>query len=118
MSPSTLEHKGFKGSAECSPEDRIFHGRILGIRDLVIYSGKTFDDLEEDFQTAVEDYVAACKEFGKEPDKSFSGNISLRTDPQLHRDMMIRAESEGLSLNRWIVAVLNGAVERPYRKTG
>ena len=30
-----LEHKGYLGSANYSPEDEVFHGRLQLLRDLV-----------------------------------------------------------------------------------
>ncbi len=31
----TLHYKGYDGSVEYSAEDRVLHGRLLGIRDMV-----------------------------------------------------------------------------------
>jgi hypothetical protein len=33
----TLPYKGYDGSVEYSAEDRVLHGRILGIRDMVSF---------------------------------------------------------------------------------
>ncbi len=35
----TLNYKGFIGSVHFSAEDKIFHGRIVGVNDLVAFEG-------------------------------------------------------------------------------
>ncbi len=35
----TLQYKGYDGSVEYSAEDRVLHGRLLGIRDDIVYEG-------------------------------------------------------------------------------
>lgn len=59
----TLNHKGFTGSIEVE-EDNTFYGKVLGLdkSTLVTYQGDTLADLEEDFISAVEDYIADFKE--------------------------------------------------------
>jgi len=35
----TMEYKGYIGSVHYSTPDEVFHGKLEGIRDLVIYEG-------------------------------------------------------------------------------
>ena len=63
-----LEHKGYTGSIEFSEEDNLFFGKVIGIRSLVSYEGKDINELTEDFQGAVDDYLNLCKEIGFEPE--------------------------------------------------
>ena len=53
----TLSYKGFAGSVEFSEEDNLYFGKILGIKGLISYEGKTYDELISDFQGAVDDYM-------------------------------------------------------------
>ncbi len=59
----TLKHKGFTGSIEVE-EDNTFYGKVLGLdkSTLITYQGDTLADLEEDFISAVEDYITDFKE--------------------------------------------------------
>ncbi|MBI4041844.1 MAG: toxin-antitoxin system HicB family antitoxin [Deltaproteobacteria bacterium] len=41
--------------------------------------------------------------------QNFSGKIPLRIDPNLHRDLAIKAKIEGVSLNKLIEAELKKA---------
>jgi len=35
-------------------------------------------------------------------EKKFSGKIALRIDPTLHRDIVVKAQLEGISINKFI----------------
>lgn len=54
---NTLNYKGFIGSIEFSKEDGLFFGKVLNTNDLVSYEGITHEELKEDFQNAVDDYL-------------------------------------------------------------
>lgn len=64
-----LYHKGYAGSAEASAENGVSFGRLLHIRDLVTYEADTPEGLRAAFEEAVEDYLASCREAGREPDR-------------------------------------------------
>jgi len=44
-------------------------------------------------------------------EEAFSGKFSVRLPKSLHRDLVTRAEQEGVSLNQYITAALGRAVE-------
>jgi len=98
----TIEHNGYRGSVRFSADDRVFHGRLLGINDVIGFEAETVDELEVAFREAVDDYLLACNELGKDPERAYSGNIPLRIDPELHRAIALEADSVGSSLNAWI----------------
>ncbi len=66
---NTLKYKGYIGSVQFDADDRIFHGRILGIEDIVGFEGTSIDGLETDFHLSVDDYLETCSEIGKIPEK-------------------------------------------------
>ena len=49
-----LQYKGYRGSVEYSPEDHILYGKVLGVRGLFSYEGRTREDLEADFRQEVD----------------------------------------------------------------
>lgn len=61
---STLEHHGYVGSVNYSPEDRVFYGKIAHIGSLVKFEGSDVDSLEASFKEAVGDYLDTCQELG------------------------------------------------------
>jgi len=105
-----LSHKGFLGSIHYSKEDRVFYGKIEFIRSLISYEGKDVDSLESAFMESVEDYLVACKELGREPEKPFKGSFNVRIPPELHERIAIAAVQHGVSLNRYIADTLTEVV--------
>ncbi|MGI9175393.1 MAG: type II toxin-antitoxin system HicB family antitoxin [Rhodothermales bacterium] len=97
-----LKHKGYTGHVEFDDEDGLFHGEVLGLKDVVTFQGKSVEALEQAFRDSVDDYLAFCEERGEEPDRPFSGRLMVRLPPELHREVYLRARREGQSLNQWI----------------
>ena len=69
---NTIDYKGYTGSVEFSPEDRLLYGKVLGIKALISYEGTSADELVEDFQGAVDDYLALCASQGVTPEKPYT----------------------------------------------
>ena len=63
----TLKHQGYEGTAELDIGRGICRGRILFIADMVTYQADSPQELQREFEVAVEDYVATCVALGKEP---------------------------------------------------
>jgi predicted HicB family RNase H-like nuclease len=107
-----MQHKGFKALVEFDGDDEIFVGRVLGLRDVVGFHADSVAGLKQAFHEAVDDYVETCRKIGKEPEKSFSGNLMLRIDPAVHASAATAAEAAGKSLNAWGEEVLRSAAEK------
>ncbi len=95
-----LEYKGCIGLTEA--DDGTFVGRVVGLRDVITFEGRSFAQVERAFRDSIDDYLAFCAARGEKPDRPYSGKIPLRLDPETHRRAALRAEAEGLSLNQWI----------------
>lgn len=101
-----MKYKGFTGHVEYDDEAKIFHGEVLGIKDVVTFQGITVDEIEQAFQDSVNDYLAFCEERGEQPDRPFSGKFNLRIPPDLHAKLAIAAQLQGESLNSYINKLL------------
>ena len=95
----TLSYNGYDGSVEYSAEDRLLHGRILGIRDMVLYDGSSIREIEKNFRGAVDEYLAFCEAEGKTPDVPFKGSFNVRISQDLHQKAALYAEEHDLKLN-------------------
>jgi predicted HicB family RNase H-like nuclease len=95
----TIEYKGYDGSVLYSAEDRLLHGRILGIRDMVLYDGSSIREIEKNFRGAVDEYLAFCEAEGKTPDLPFKGSFNVRIPQDLHQRAALYAEEHDLKLN-------------------
>jgi len=106
-----FKHKGYIGSVEYDDRDGILHGRMLGISDIISYEGTSVQKLKKDFQNAVEDYLDACREIDKEPEKPFSGRFMVRIPRELHATIALTAKGKKKSLNAWVSDALAQAAQ-------
>ena len=105
-----MKYKGYTGHVEYDDEAKIFHGEVLGIKDVVTFQGTTVDEIEQAFKDSVDDYLSFCAERGEEPDRPFSGKFNLRIPPELHAKLSIAAQFQGESLNNYITKMLQRLV--------
>ena len=109
---NAMTYKGFSARIEFDAEDRIFVGRVAGIRDIVGFHAETVSSLEKAFHEAVNDYVKACAELGQSPNKPASGNLMLRVPTDVHASAIQAAELAGVSLNQWAADALRAAARQ------
>lgn len=57
-----FSYSGYDGSVEYDDRDKIFHGRVLGISDVIAYEGESITELEQDFRDAVDSYSMGLDE--------------------------------------------------------
>lgn len=79
-----LKYNGYIGSIEASLEDNCLFGKILFIKALVSYEGKTVAELDAAFREAVDDYLATCHALGQTPEKPCKGSFNVRVGHDLH----------------------------------
>ncbi|HHT88918.1 MAG TPA: type II toxin-antitoxin system HicB family antitoxin [Clostridiales bacterium] len=97
-----LEYKGYFTKIEYNSEDKALYGKIEGIADLVTFESTDAGEIEKEFHNAVDDYLDFCKEIGKDPDKSYKGSFNVRIDPDLHKQLVIKAFKNNESLNQTV----------------
>ncbi|MCY7333148.1 MAG: type II toxin-antitoxin system HicB family antitoxin [Pseudanabaena sp. CAN_BIN31] len=101
-----LNYKGYAGDVEIDSDANVLHGRVLDIRDLITFQGKTVEEIKLDFQDSVDDYLAFCAELGKDPENPYSGKLLFQTTPEHHRLIHLAATKVGKSINAWMDEVL------------
>jgi predicted HicB family RNase H-like nuclease len=106
-----FEYAGYIGSAEVDGENGILFGRLLFIRDAIGYQADTVSDLKVAFREAVDDYLAACKEEGSEPDVPCKGSFNVRVGPERHRKVAVAARIAGVGLNDFVTQAIDNALE-------
>ena len=95
----TLQHRGYDGSVSYSAEDKMLHGRVLGVRDMISFGGTGVKSLEKNFKGAVDEYLAFCEAEGKTPDAPFKGSFNVRIPQDLHQRAARYAEEHEMKLN-------------------
>jgi len=106
---NAMTYKGYAARIEFDAEDRIFFGRLTGIRDMVTFHGQTVNELEAAFKEAVDHYLDTCARLGDAPNKPYSGKLTLRIPPSVHAAIASAAETSGKSLNKWVSDLLDQA---------
>ena len=108
---NSLNYKDYVGIFSYDEEADVFHGRVVGLRDVITFQGRSIEQLKRALAESVEDYLEFCRERGEEPEKPLSGKFVLRLEPQLHRALAVAAEREGKSLNSWVKERLQEAID-------
>lgn len=107
-----LNYKGYTGSIEYSKEDDLLYGKVLGIKGLISYEGKTGKELELDFMEAIEEYLTTCKQSGNMAEKPFKGSFNVRIPASLHEKAALMAMEEKMSLNNFVAESIRDKVSR------
>lgn len=101
-----MKYKGYIGQVVYDDEARLFHGEVIGLKDIITFQGTNVDELEKAFKDSVDDYLAWCEERCEKPEKTFSGNLRLRLPSSLHAKLSREAQRRKLSLNSVIIEKL------------
>ena len=106
-----MEYKGYRAVVSYDAAAGVLQGEVAGTRDVIVFEGKSVEELHREFQVSIDDYLAVCAERGREPDKAYSGKVPLRLSPELHRAAALAARAEGKSLNAWLAAAVERAAK-------
>ena len=101
-----MKYKGYFGQVVYDDEAKLFHGDVIGLKDVITFQGTTVKELEKAFKDSIDDYLEWCQERDEKPEKTFSGKLHLRITPDLHSPLVQEASLHGLSLNTFIVEKL------------
>jgi predicted HicB family RNase H-like nuclease len=63
-----MNYQGYEAVIEFDDEDRLFVGRVINTRDVIVFDGLSEDELEQSFHTVVNEYLEDCESLGKTPD--------------------------------------------------
>ena len=104
---NTITYKGYTAIVGFSADDECLVGHIAGINDVIGFHADSAEEIRKVFHETVDDYLATCAKLGREPNKPYSGKITLRLPPELHAQLAVQAEANGSSLNNWLVSKLS-----------
>ncbi len=101
-----IEYKGYTGVFEYDTSIDALAGHVVDIRGEIYFEGRSVEEVKASMRRAVDHYLEACAEKGIAPEKPYSGNILIRTDPAVHRAVAVAAAREHTSMNEWAVRKL------------
>ena len=94
-----MKYKGYIAKVEYDSDARLFHGEVIGLKDTITFQGTNPEELEREFKKSVDVYLDWCKELGEKPEKTFSGKLHIRMEPDLHAHLVLEAAKRNISLN-------------------
>ena len=59
---NSLDYQGYVGIFAYDEEVDLFHGRVVELRDVITFAGRSIDKLERGLADSVEDYLEFCRE--------------------------------------------------------
>ncbi len=109
---NTMKYKGYYTKVNYSSADSCLFGRLEGIEDIVLFDAQSISEFKIAFEESVDAYLESCEEFGKEPQKTYSGNFNVRIPSELHRDIAEKSMLKGVSLNSVIEEALRACLRK------
>jgi predicted HicB family RNase H-like nuclease len=70
-----MTYRGYTARYAWDEEERVFLGQIDDIDDIITFEADSADDIEREFRTSVDEYLAFCAEKGIEPDRPGQSRI-------------------------------------------
>lgn len=67
-----MKYKGYEAKIEYDDQDSLFFGRVINIKDIIVFDGLSVDELEQSFHHVIDEYLADCQALNKTPEKSIS----------------------------------------------
>ena len=62
---SVMEYRGYQAAVAFDTEAGIYHGEVLGTRDVITFQADSLPALREAFAASVDEYLAVCAERGR-----------------------------------------------------
>jgi predicted HicB family RNase H-like nuclease len=101
-----MQYKNYIARVEYDDESNIFHGEVVNTRDVITFQGKSVAELKRAFKDSIEEYLTFCEERGEEPDKPFTGHLTVRLSPHQHKKVVMAAEKVGKPVDSWVAEAL------------
>lgn len=108
---AAMEYKGFMAAIEYDDELDGFMGTVLNVSSPITFYGQNPEELHREFANSVETWLEVCRERGIEPEKPYSGRMTIRLAPELHKHLALTAAHYGKSLNAWVVDSLSSLAQ-------
>ncbi|MCL2378658.1 MAG: type II toxin-antitoxin system HicB family antitoxin [Defluviitaleaceae bacterium] len=105
-----LEYNGYFGTVEYALDGNVFHGKVIGIDGLISYEGRDLDGLRQDFEGAIDEYFAMCKDEGLEPQKPYFSHLSVKIPLALHKNLADFSAKYNKTLNETVEEALAGYI--------
>lgn len=97
-----LTYKGFVGSVQFLSKEEKFVGKLMNVNEEVTFEGDSHTSLTEDFHKVVDSFISKSE-------ATYTGKLNCAIDKPLHEKLVKLASKKGLSLNEYIIELLEKA---------
>ena len=97
-----FSHKGFIAEVDYDDNAEVFFGTVINVHTVMSFRGASVSELKTSFVDVVDTYLDDCRREGLDPEKPFSGKITVRLSPVLHRRVALKAASRKESMNQYL----------------
>ena len=60
-----MEYREYRATVAFDAEVGLYHGEVIGIRDVITFQAKSASELRDEFAASVAEYLAVCAERGR-----------------------------------------------------
>ena len=103
---TTMRVDAYEAIVEYDDAAALFHGEVINLTDVITFQGRSVEELRQAFADSVADYLDFCRTRGEEPEQPFSGQLSVKVDPALHRAVVTAARRSGVTPDEWVSQTL------------
>ena len=64
-----MKYKGYEAVIQYDEFDRIFVGRVINIKDIIMFDGISVDELQQFFHNVIDEYLEDCQKLNKIPNQ-------------------------------------------------
>lgn len=57
-----MQYKGYRAAVTFDDSADVFHGEVVGTRDVITFEGDSVEQLQNEFEFSIDDYLAVCAE--------------------------------------------------------
>ena len=69
-----IEFMGYQASVRFDADAMIFHGEVVGLRDVVTFQCGSIEAVPDAFAESIEDYLAFCRQRSEGPERPSTNN--------------------------------------------
>ena len=91
-----ISYKGYTGVFQYDETIDALAGHMVDIAGEIYFEGRSVEEVKESARRAVDHYLQACEARGVNPDRPYSGKITVSTSPEVHRAIAVAAGSRQL----------------------
>lgn len=101
-----LVYRDYEGSISYSHTDRLFYGKVLGIRSLISYEGAAPEELEKDFREMLDFYLESSEEDGIPIEVPEKESLDIQLGKDLYQKAFLYAIKHDQTLEDLVVEAI------------